>query len=277
MKKFALILVACVAISASEAREIPIDVEMRSGQLWSKQADTQTQITHETAPINVWAKSPDLTTYAYNLQADSKENRANVVKIIDNTGTVLREIPLSICDDDAANNPQILTFDFIDKNRLGITFQNNPPNNHYVLFSTKKGTSLGNYLGFNFTWSPNHQKFAYAAWAPHFASDPPKSNFLQFNGKSIYPRNANQQSVGEHHFTSNFGWSPNSSLIAFVDQEGKIPNLVICSSKGPLIIRRLPANVPIVKKIMWTDNSRVQLSGAAQQVTFDMHKRDFIK
>jgi hypothetical protein len=277
MKKFALILFACASISASLAKEIPVEVEMRDGQLWAKQADSKEQITHETVPINGFAKSPDLTKYAYNLQADTKENRTNVVKIVDNTGMVLLEIPLSNCDEDSANNPQILTFDFIDKNRLGITFLGNPTTNHYVMFDTKKGTSLGNHLGFNFAWSPNHQKFAYAGWAAHFASDPQKNNYLQINGKNIYPRNTNQEDVGEHRFTSNFGWSPNSSLIAFVDQERKIPNLVICSIKGPTIIRRLPVNVPTVKKLMWTDNSHVQLSGASQQVVFDMHKRDFIK
>jgi len=279
MKKLAIILIACASISASQAKEIPIEVEMHDDdrQLWSSQADLKKPITKETVPINAWAKSPDLKTYAYNLQADSKEQRTNVVKIIDNTGTVLQEIQLSNCDEDSANNPEILSFDYIDKNRLGMTFKNKPPNNHYVIFSTKNGASLGNYLGFNFSWSPNHQKFAYGSWAAHFASDAPSSHFLQINGKNIYPRNTNQASVGEHHFTSNFGWSPNSNFIAFVDQEGKIPNLVICSDKGPVIIRRLPANVPIVKKLMWTDNSRVQLSGAVQQVVFDLHKRDFIK
>jgi hypothetical protein len=197
--------------------------------------------------------------------------------------------------------------EWVDPTRLGITCEENPSLESYVVLDATSGKVLQRYMGLYFSWSPDRRVLAHVGPIMHFAPPPAQNYCLLFNNEPVYARNC--RSVVDvvrkpgtarnsparfpniHTIEYPLVWSPDGKKIAFLvsvydfvsntkdnDQEsGDIVNsrgfLAIVSADGR------PAGYPVEKfpgdpRLVWLTGSRIELRSATRgdviRRTFDL-------
>jgi len=184
----------------------------------------------------------------------------------------------------------------IDEARIAVECHINPSVSAYLDVEIASGHVKQSLFGVWFTRSPDRKKVAHAGSIPHFAPPFAKSNYLQIDGKTVYPAFGKGQSpeqrpeaveqrgsvyFGIHEFLPGLDWSPDSKWVAFIERvydweperpdsnAGKERNerhfLVVAAEKSEPMRVELPAPAG-PSRIEWLDrNSLAYSAGAARQ------------
>ena len=109
------------------------------------------------------------------------------------------------------------SFGWIDNTRFYCQGSINPSTGVYLWFDATTGKELGEALGDDFVWSPDHRALANLGNVPHFSPADSKSDSLEVAGHVWPPAGS---SDGEQHwFRSDLSWSPDGKYVAVVDHQ----------------------------------------------------------
>jgi|ERR1017187_2680357 hypothetical protein len=104
---------------------------------------------------------------------------------------------------------------WIDSTRFFCEGSLNPSTGVYRWFDARTGKELGEALGEQFTWSPDHTELAYFGNVPHFTDVAFKSDSLNV-GTHRWPEYPDPE---QHWFRSDLSWSPDGKWVAIVDHQ----------------------------------------------------------
>lgn len=114
---------------------------------------------------------------------------------------------------------------WIDATRLGLTCENNPSLEDYVVLDAVSGRVLQRYSGLYFSWSPDRRVLAHVGPIVHFAPPSSQNYCLLLNDEPVYTRNCSsdvdsapnspERFPNIHTIEDPLVWSPDGGKIAF--------------------------------------------------------------
>jgi hypothetical protein len=172
-----------------------------------------------------------------------------------------------LLDQDGNACASVLDMVWLNEDTLGLECHINPSLSNYLLINSASGKCQKHYYGYNFCWSPDGKVLAHVGAIPHFAPAESKSEYLQFNDKTVYPRPGKPvyKKKEIHSFAGAFVWSPDSARVAFLDSidEKKSVSLVVVSRDGAVTIKPLGIPLSETVEIHWNHDS----NGNSQSLT----------
>lgn len=124
---------------------------------------------------------------------------------------------------EVADCASLLSQTRIAPNTVAVECHINPSLNRYVELDISTGKPARELYGYGFTRSPDGKRVAHVGRIPHFGPPYARSNSLQIDQATVYPRSADAARQtgatysGIHEFKPGLVWSPDSRRIAMID------------------------------------------------------------